>query len=145
MEISHWQHYLGAWVLSPIKENPALLEALFAFWTFWPAARPFPNPFYFHCFNQRTINQTLGFGSLFAFRACTVWWLWTIHGMMLCCEHFFALLPRQSTSPIPPSCPPSPNLAMLVTLHQDINVLIHKKNPIHVISFSLYELWGKGK
>lgn len=24
----------------------------------------FVNPFYFHCFSQRTINQTLGFGNL---------------------------------------------------------------------------------
>lgn len=59
-----------------------------------------------------------------------------------CCvvNIFFALLPRQSTSPVPFFCLPSPNLAMLVTPNQDINVLIHKKTPIHVISFSSYEL-----
>lgn len=58
---------------------------------------------------------------------------------------FFALLQRQSMSPVSFFCLLSTNLAILVTKNQDIDVLIHKKNSIHVISLSLYEVWGKVK
>lgn len=123
-----------------------MLEALFAFWTFWPGAIVFANPFYFHCFSQRTINQTLGFGSLEShFEHAQSGDLEQSVEWCSFVNNFSALPRRQSIRPMPPFCLLSTRLAMLVTPDQDIDVLIHKKNSIHGISLSLFELWGKGK
>lgn len=122
--------------VSLIKGHPTFWKALFAFQTFGPGAVPFASAFYFHCFNPRTMNQTLGFGSLLG--ACPHGPVWTISPTMLFCDWFCSTPKCHSI----PSCssflPPfSTNLAMLVTPNRAISVSTYKTNPVHVVSSSL--------